>query len=137
MESANLRLLEMLLDQGECAWVEFKESWYDAQKIGRYASALANGARIDDKPYGYVVWGISDEDHSVVGTSLKLSEKKVGQQPLELWLKQRLTPKGHPLRFLEFLDQDGSRIVLMEVGAAQVIPIRFDGIPYVRIGSTT
>jgi ATP-dependent DNA helicase RecG len=94
VEADNLRLLDRLRDQGECEWVEFKESWYESQGIGRYASALANGARIEGKPYGYVVWGISDEDHSLVGTTLNLSAKKVKGSPFEFWLKSRVTPKG-------------------------------------------
>jgi ATP-dependent DNA helicase RecG len=136
VDATDLRLLERLLDQGECDWVEFKESWYDPQPIGRYASALANGARVEGKPYGYLVWGVSDTDHSLAGTTLNLASKKVAQQPFEFWLKGRLSPKGHHLRVLEFRFE-GRRVIILEFGAAQTVPVRFEGIPYIRVGSAT
>lgn len=45
MPPDDTRVLAMLLEQPECEWIEFKESWWDPEKVGIYLSALGNGAR--------------------------------------------------------------------------------------------
>jgi ATP-dependent DNA helicase RecG len=129
------RLLERLIAQGECEWVEFKKSWLEPTKVGRYASALANGARLNERPHGYLVWGLAN-DGSVVGTVLDPRAKKVGEQPFEFWLKGRLGPKGHAIRIFD-REHEGHRLVVLEVEAAQTVPVRFNGVPYIRIGDAT
>lgn len=57
----------------ETEWVEFKQDNDDAPMIGEYISALANAAALLGKQYGYVVWGINDARHAVIGTAFKPS----------------------------------------------------------------
>ena len=59
---------------GETEWVEFKANYQPPQAIGEYISALANAACWKDKPRGYLVFGINDETHEVVGTSFDMME---------------------------------------------------------------
>ena len=54
---------------GETEWVEFKRNDHSAQMIGEYISALANAACLKYKPKAYLLYGIQDETHEVVGTS--------------------------------------------------------------------
>ena len=51
----------------ETEWVEFKHNNDSPQDIGEYISALANGAALNDKQYAYVLWGIHDQTHAIVG----------------------------------------------------------------------
>ena len=67
---------------GESEWVEFKINVYEPQEIGEYISALANSAAMVGKAFAYMVWGISDCDHTVVGTNFTPSTKKVGNEDL-------------------------------------------------------
>jgi hypothetical protein len=53
------RLLDSLLGEGECEWIEFKKSCFDPDGVGGYASALGNGARPCYKPHGFLVWGVT------------------------------------------------------------------------------
>lgn len=59
---------DLLALPAECQWVEFKENNADAMMIGKLISALSNAARLADQAYAYVVWGVRDHDHAVVGT---------------------------------------------------------------------
>lgn len=52
----------------ETEWLEFKENHYEPQVLGEYLSALANAACLAGKPRGYLVFGIQDQTHAVVGT---------------------------------------------------------------------
>ena len=79
----------------ETEWVEFKLNYDDAQEIGEYVSALANSATLVGKAFAYVVWGVTDNDHLVVGTGFAPSSVKVGNEELENWLLHLLTPKIH------------------------------------------
>jgi predicted HTH transcriptional regulator len=128
-------LVDRLRSYGECDWIEFKQSWFEPEKVGRYISALANGARIEARSKGYLVWGLAN-DGSLVGTMFDHATQKVGAQPFEFWLKGRVGPKGHGFRFLD-LEIEGLKITILEIDAASSVPVRFDGIPHVRIGSAT
>ena len=39
----------------EYEWLDFKENWFDKDAIGEYISAVANGACLCGKEYGYIL----------------------------------------------------------------------------------
>ena len=49
-------------------WFEFKKGNSNPERIGEYVSALSNAAALSGHPFGYIVWGIDDQTHDVVGT---------------------------------------------------------------------
>ena len=55
----------------ETEWVEFKHNDAEPEEIGEYVSALSNSSALLGKEAGYVVWGIENETHKIVGTSFK------------------------------------------------------------------
>ena len=57
----------------ETEWVEFKEGDTDPQEIGEYLSALANSAALVGKAAAYLVWGVRDQDHAVVGSNFDVA----------------------------------------------------------------
>ena len=119
----------------ENPWVEFKENKADHKTVGKLISALANAARLADKDFAYVLWGIRDSDHAIVGTSFEPSTQKADNQPLEFWLAQRLSPS---ITFdFKLVDHHGQRLVLLSIPAAVNSPVEFDRTAYVRIGSAT
>ena len=119
----------------EAAWAEFKENNADPQIIGKLISALSNAARLADQHFAYVLWGIRDGDHVVTGTTFEPSSAKQQQQPLELWLSQRLQPA---IAFcFKSIEYQSHRLVLLEIPAAATSPVEFDRTAFVRIGSTT
>lgn len=81
----------------ETEWVEFKQSNDDAPLIGEYISALANAAALLGKQYGYLLWGIDDASHAVIGTAFKPSATRYKQQELESWLLQKTAPNVREL----------------------------------------
>lgn len=117
----------------ETEWVEFKHNKCDPRDIGEYLSALANSSALLGKVNAYVIWGINDRTHDVVGTSFKPSDSKVGNEELENWLLKLLSPKIH-FRFLE-LTMEGKPVVILEIPAATPHPVRFDNTKYIRVGS--
>ena len=52
----------------ETGWVEFKVGQREPHMIGEYISALANAAALHGRPHTYMLWGIEDKTHEVVGT---------------------------------------------------------------------
>ena len=119
----------------ETEWLEFKTNFWDPKKIGELVSALSNSARLCEQKAGFLVWGIDDKTHDVVGTNVEPQLKKVGNQEFEMWMMQKLNP-SLSLRFYTVLHPDG-RVVLLEVPAPTETPIAFDKIHYFRIGSAT
>ena len=76
----------------ETSWVEFKENDCNPEEIGEYISSLSNTAALNDKTNAYIVWGIEDGTHRVVGTEFKPGRAKKGNENLENWLTRLSTP---------------------------------------------
>ncbi|MDE0140785.1 MAG: ATP-binding protein [Caldilineaceae bacterium] len=100
---------------GETEWVEFKRNYHSAQMIGEYISALANAACLKYKPKAYLLYGIQDETHEVVGTSFDpYTEKGKGNQDLLPWITaglacrcRRLTMAGHAMGMRILAQKEG------------------------------
>lgn len=119
----------------ETSWLEFKGNNSDPEMIGKLCSALSNSARIEGRDFAYIIWGIDDSSHAVVGTSFAPDSQKANGQVLQLWLANSLKP-SIAFNFRITAHQQG-RIVLLEIPAATGAPVAFNNIPYIRIGSTT
>lgn len=125
---------ELCAQPGECEWVEFKENNDDPQEIGEYISALANTASLVGKSSAYLLWGVRDTDHSLVGTGFDPAAARRGNEELEPWLARLLEPR---VDFHFFpVTVDGQRIVVLEIPRASRQPVRFSGQEYIRIGSS-
>jgi predicted HTH transcriptional regulator len=117
----------------ETAWVEFKENRYDPEDIGQYISALSNAAALHQRAKAFMVWGIEDGTHSLVGTGFSPSDTKKGNEELENWLLHLLSPR---IDFAFYsIEIDGKQIVILEIDRASQNPVSFSGIEYIRIGS--
>ena len=119
----------------EADWVEFKVNYREPQAIGKYISALANAATLRGKAHAYMLWGVENGTHAVVGTNFSPTNAKKGNEPLETWLLRLLNPGIH-FRFHEVI-VDGRRIVLLEIDRALHHPVAFEGVKFIRVGSTT
>src|SRR5262245_50192587 len=117
----------------ETEWLELKVNDAGPQEIGEYISALSNSAALTGKAFAYLVWGVADGDHSIVGTRFAPRTAKVGNEELENWLLRLLTPKIH-FRFFE-VEVDGQPVVLLEIERAFRHPVQFQGVELIRVGS--
>ena len=117
----------------ETGWVEFKCNVANPKEIGEYISALANSAALADKTNAYLVWGIEDSSHDVVGTTFRPRQAKKGNEELENWLIRLLSPRIH-FRFFEF-EADSKHVSMIEIPRAAHQPVQFKGVEYIRIGS--
>ena len=76
-------ILENLMERWEYEIVEFKEakSNYDTDKIGRYFSAISNEANLRQQQYGWLVFGVGEEQGTkvkkVVGTAYKKGDNSL------------------------------------------------------------
>ncbi|MGL5234856.1 MAG: RNA-binding domain-containing protein [Empedobacter falsenii] len=125
----------MIQQPHESEWVEFKQNFHSPEEIGERISALSNSACILNKEFGYLVFGIEDGTHNVVGTSFKAKSHKKGGEELEMWLVTRLKPR---IDFLIYeFDYNDKHISIFIIPAAKTQPIEFIHKSYIRIGSYT
>ena len=87
MENLELLVRELIKLKNEVPWVEFKHNNYRPEMIGEDISALANAATLNEKKCAYMLWGIEDDTHEIVGTDYNLQNLKKGNQELENWLR--------------------------------------------------
>lgn len=117
----------------EYEWLDFKENWFSKDEIGEYISAIANGAALSGREYGYVVWGIRDSDKKIVGTSVNF-DRDIDGEPYKHYLARNLKP-SIPFETTEF-EYDGSRIVMLIIPASKAVVTKYKGQAYIRIGSS-
>ena len=71
---------ELISLPSETEWVEFKHNNDEPQMIGEYISALGNSATLWGRPKAYLLWGIDDNTHKIVGTTFDYRESKKGSE---------------------------------------------------------
>jgi ATP-dependent DNA helicase RecG len=124
---------ELIALPAETETVEFKEAknTYDFTKLGKYFSALANEANLNNRPDAWFVMGVKN-NHTVVGTSFRSSRKDLDNIKGEIANKtiNRITFKEiHELVLPE------GRVLLFQIPAApKGLPVSFDGHYYGRDG---
>ncbi|MGI6253603.1 MAG: ATP-binding protein [Aminivibrio sp.] len=117
----------------ETEWIEFKYNRAIPEEIGEYISALGNSAALIGRANAYMVWGVDDATHDVLGTEFDPAAVKKGGEELENWLLRMMTPKID-FRFHSVLIED-KPVVLLEIGAAFRHPICFMNQEFIRVGS--
>ena len=124
---------ELLSYEYEKEWLEFKENWYDREEIGEYISALANAAALCCVPYAYMIWGVNDKSHEVLGTTFDENKEEKGES-LKHFISRNLNPSiAYKFDKETFL---GKRIVILTIPASKLVPTEFKKERYIRIGSS-
>lgn len=117
----------------ETEWIEFKTTYVENTKIGEYISAIGNATTLSGRSFGYVVWGIDNTSHEIVGTTFDYRKTKEGAEELEAWLAHMCSPRVN-FRFYQ-TEIDGKRVVLLQIPGATESPIVFAGQKWIRVGS--
>lgn len=119
----------------ETTWLEFKHNNYDPDMIGQSISALANSATLSERNCAYMLWGIHDESHEIVGTSYNQYTLKTGNQEIESWLRNLLSSNAD----FEFqsIEIDEKTVVVLIIHQATNQTVSFKKTDYIRIGSYT
>ena len=135
MENLERLIRELLKLPTETPWVEFKHDNYTPDMIGRDISALANSAALHEKNCAYMLWGIEDNTHEIVGTNYNLQTLKKGNQELENWLRSLLSENAD----FEFqqVQVDNKNVGVLIIYRAVNQTVMFEKVDYIRIGSYT
>lgn len=132
--------LELLVNElrklpNETQWVEFKHNNYEPRMIGEDISALANSAALYEKSCAYMLWGIDDTTHDIVGTDYNLQTLKKGNQELENWLRSLLSRNAD----FEFhtVHMNDVKVGVLIINRAANQTVMFEKVDYIRVGSYT
>ena len=135
MENLEKLIYELCKLPAETPWLEFKHNNYDPHMIGQDISALANSAALHEKSYAYMLWGVDDETHEIVGTKFNLQNLKKGEEEIENWLHSLLSKNAE---FEYHTVAVGDKIVgVLTISRAINQTVMFEKIDHIRIGSYT
>ncbi|CAN5212820.1 helix-turn-helix domain-containing protein [soil metagenome] len=132
-ENLNTLLESLIKFPKETEWIEFKQNSFIPEEFGEYLSALSNSALLHDKEYAYIVFGVEDGSHNIVGTKINLLNEKIGSQELENWAATQLAPRID-FKIYQF-DYNNLPISLVRIDSAKYLPVRFKSIEFVRVGT--
>lgn len=135
MENLDKLVIELCKLPNETGWVEFKHNNCDPKMIGEDISALANSAVIADRSHAYMIWGVDDGTHKIIGTNVRLKQEKKGNQEIENWLRYMLSKNAD--FEIQSIDIDGKHIEMLIISKAAGVPVTFEKVDYIRVGSYT
>jgi ATP-dependent DNA helicase RecG len=130
----NTLMARLLAEPTETSWLEFKVNNLDPHELGEYVSALANAAMLADRDRAFLVFGVEDKTRRKVGTNVRLSEAKKGNEKLTVWISRLLDPRIM-LEFADF-EAEGLNFSLIAIEPSYDRPVRFSGTEYFRIGDS-
>lgn len=135
MENLDLLIRELIQLPTETSWLEFKHNNADPEMIGRDICALANAAAYQDRDVAYLIWGVEDKTHELLGTSFRWRRARKGNEELENWLRHSLSSNAN-------FEYDSVQIDSKWYGVLAVYPaidrtVMFNKVEYIRIGSYT
>ena len=115
-------------------WFEFKANIRKDDDIGEYISALSNAAAYCGRKQAYLIWGVDNDTHEIIGTTFDYYKNAEHGEPLIHYLARKIEPKID----FEFKEDeiDGKRIVILFIDAAKNVPTSYDGVRYIRVGSS-
>jgi ATP-dependent DNA helicase RecG len=131
-QELNKILLDALALPAETEIVEFKEAKnsYDFDKIGKYFSALSNEANLKGKSCAWLIFGVENKKHRIIGSQYRPNRKDLDS------LKKEIGDKTtQNISFIEIyeLPTPQGRIILFQIPAApQGIPVAYEGFYYGR-----
>lgn len=136
MNKQYLKVFNHLWEHAENEIVEFKkaEKSFDIDELGKYFSALSNEANLRERECGWIVFGVWDKQHEIVGTTFKDGE--IALNKLKQDMSQHTTDN---LIFREIvpIEVEGKRVVLFQVPASpRNIVMHWKGIAYGRDGES-
>ncbi|MBF0107246.1 MAG: putative DNA binding domain-containing protein [Deltaproteobacteria bacterium] len=119
----------------ETEWVEFKpKSGIDLHNLGRYFSALSNEARLHNKECGWIVFGVDDKTHQIVGTNYKDTPESLDKLKLEI---TQDTTNGIGFLAVYEVFESNKRVLMFAVPSAPYgMPIAWKNKFYGRDGSS-
>ena len=114
--------------------VEFKEAKhnFDFADLGEYFSALSNEASLKHKPFAWLLFGVEDKRHDIVGSHFRPRRKD-----LDSLKKEIADHTTNRITFIEIheAELDKKRVILFQIPAApKGVPIAFKGHYYGRDG---
>jgi ATP-dependent DNA helicase RecG len=127
---------ELLKLPDETEWIEFKEAktGFDFRELGQYFSALSNEANLKGRPCGWLIFGVEDETHRVVGSMYRPQRKDLDSLKHEV---AKQTTGG--ITFVEVFEiphADG-RVVMFQIPPApRGVPTAWQGHYYGRDGES-
>lgn len=121
---------------GETEWLEFKEAGntFDFKELGQYFSALSNEANLKGVSCGWLVFGVENKKHIIVGSNYYPERNSLNT------LKHKVAGKTTGgITFTEIFEvhHPEGRVVMFQIPPApRGIPVAWDGHYYGRDGDS-
>lgn len=139
MENLDLLIKELCKYPNETPWLEFKHNNYNPDMIGKDISALANSATLYEKNRAFMLWGVNDETHEIVGTEYDLQTLKKGNQEIGNWLRSLLSQNADFEFHSVKVDTEKGIVTvgILIIYKATNRTVTFERVEYIRSGSYT
>ncbi|XGA79814.1 putative DNA binding domain-containing protein [Halomonas sp. CH40] len=135
-EQALKETLYGLIERWEGEVVEFKRGvkGFSTSDLGKYFSALANAANLNDSDVAWLIFGVDDKTYAVVGSEYREASGTLEQLKMQI---ADGTEPGITFSAIHELVLPEGRVVLFKIPAAPMgMPIAWQGHYYARAGES-
>ena len=123
-------VLFSLIKENEKEYIEFKEAKnnFDFNELGKYFSALSNGANILGKQFAWLIFGVSDKNRELVNTNYRKGSN------LNDLKKEIAKFTNDSMTFIEIyeVNVEENRVIMFKIPAAIGTPTTWKKIAYDR-----
>jgi ATP-dependent DNA helicase RecG len=111
----------------ENEWFEFKDANdnFKTDKIGKYFSALSNEANILEKDFAWLIFGVHDKTHKIIGTDYRVKTERL--HGLKKQIADNITDR---ISFanIHVITVEGNRVIMFQIPPApRGTPIAWKG----------
>ena len=117
--------------------VEFKEAKqnFTFSTLGEYFSALCNEANLKNQPFAWLVFGVEDKKHKIVGSNFRPQRKNLNNLKKEI--ADHTTNRITFIEIYEIKEFPQGRVLMFQIPAApKGLPVSFKGHYYGRDGES-
>jgi len=126
------KLQELRNLTSETEWFEFKDANnnFSTNDIGKYFSALCNEANLLNKDSAWLIFGVHDKTHEIIGTGYRTEKDRLNS--LKHQIGQETTNRFSFVEIHE-LEVDNKRVIMFEIPPAPIgMPVAWKGHYYGR-----
>lgn len=126
---ANINILKKILQTNKNDdTLFFADNDFDIELLGQYICAISNMASINNREYGYILFGINSNTKEIIGTNINF-DIQIDYTNLTTYISKMLT---EDINFdISTIKINNNKIVIIEVDAAKNTPTKYDDMEYI------
>jgi|GEM_PF-4564369 len=126
-------LFDELMELEANDWIQYSLKRPALEEMGKWVSALANGAFLSKELYGYLILGVDSKTKTIMGLRPPLFRKEQTNAEVIQWLTEQMEPQI-ALDAYDLLIEERKVVIIRIMATLEDKPVKFNKIAYIKWG---